>query len=61
MMKDVVIKKINVQFIYSYTLRYFFKVFKTRFFWSFLTRGYARVYREFLQGQGYANEPLAHS
>lgn len=31
MMKDAVIKKIvNVQFIYSYTLGYFFKVFKTQ-------------------------------
>ena len=33
MMKDAVIKKIvNVQFIYSYTFGYFFKVFKTQFF-----------------------------
>ena len=28
---------------------------------SFLTRGYARAYHELLQGQGYANESLAHS
>ena len=35
MMKDVVIKKINVQFIYSYTLGYFFKVFETQFFGHF--------------------------
>ena len=35
MMKDAVIKKIvNVQFIYSYTSGYFFKVFKTRFFFG---------------------------
>ena len=27
----------------------------------FLTRGYARAYHELLQGQGYANESLAHS
>ena len=27
----------------------------------FLTRGYARAYYELLQGQGYANESLAHS
>lgn len=31
MMKDAVIKKIvNAQFIYSYTLGYFFKVLKTQ-------------------------------
>ena len=28
---------------------------------SFLTLGYARAYHELLQGQGYANESLAHS
>ena len=28
---------------------------------SFLTRGYARVYHELLQGQVYTNESLAHS
>ena len=27
----------------------------------FLTRGYARAYHELLQGQGYANDSLAHS
>ena len=27
----------------------------------FLSRGYARAYHESLQGQGYANESLAHS
>ena len=27
----------------------------------FLTREYARAYHELLQGQGYANESLAHS
>ena len=28
---------------------------------DFLTRGYARAYHELWQGQGYANESLAHS
>ena len=30
-------------------------------FTCFLTRGYVRAYHELLQGQGYANESLAHS
>lgn len=28
---------------------------------SFLTREYARAYHEFVQGQGFANESLAHT